>query len=150
MTTTTTTEAPPEVPRVLSLTEAAQRLKMKPPNVAKFLERRGVAPALAKAQGYFWREEDIERVKAEREADTKRMAEDRKRRRGALRGQSKTRLGPHQLALLPRLLRRPVRPADNAERLAIRRLRERGYVEPTQDGRAYKLTAAGRAMAVNL
>ena len=40
-----------ETPRVLSLSEVAERLKMKRPNVAKHLKRHGITPAFAKAQG---------------------------------------------------------------------------------------------------
>lgn len=146
----TNTAEPEALPRVLSLTEAAARLKMKPPNVAKFLARRGVKPVLSKAQGYFWSEDDIERVKAAREQDTARMASDRRRRRGALQGHAASRLGQHQLALLPRLLRTPLTPATEAERHALRRLRERGLVKAVRQGRAYELTPAGRELAVDL
>lgn len=144
-----------ELPRVLSLSEAAERLGMKPPNVAKFLARRNVAPAFAKGQGYFWREEDIDRVKAEREADEARMAADEKRRRAALEGaqpreprERKPRVGGHQAELLNQLLRRPMAPGSNAERLALRRLRLRGLVK-AEDG-MFQLTDAGRELAGQL
>lgn len=145
-----------ELPRVLSLSEAAERLNMKPPNVAKFLARREVKPALAKAQGYFWLESDIERVKGEREADEARMAADERRRRAALEGaapreprEPKPRVGGHQADLLTTLLSKPVTPGSNAERLALRRLRLRGLVEAADDG-AFQLTDAGRELAGRL
>lgn len=149
----------PEAPRVLSLSEAADRLRMKRSNVAKFLGRRGVQPAFTKAQGYFWWEADIERVKAEREADTRRMAADEKRRRAAVEGGVKrepippelSRLGATQRNLLQTMLRRPCTAGSDAERLAIRRLRSRGLVEPVPGERgAHQLTDTARGLVAQL
>jgi hypothetical protein len=147
--------------RVLSLSECAERLRMKRSNVAKFLARRGVEPAFPKAQGYFWWASDIERVKAEREADERRMTADEKRRHAALHGRAEARaeppppelrrIGATQRAVLSELLRRPVRPETDAERLALRRLRERGLVESVPGERGvYQLNTVGRAAAVRL
>lgn len=148
------------LPRVLSLSEVAERLGMKPPNVAKFLARRGIEPVLAKAQGYFWAEDAIERVKAEREADEARMAADARRRKAALEGpaereprEPKPRVGGRQAELLEAMLRRPISADDNATRLAIRRLRLRGFVKATRTangGAVYQLTEAGREVAGRL
>lgn len=153
----TAQEAPP---RVLSLSEAAERLNMKRSNVAKFLARRNVQPAFAKAQGYFYWEDDIDRVKREREADTRRMAADNKRRRAALgSGEIRSepvppelsRLGATQRALLGELLRRPVRPDTDAKRLALRRLAERGLAGPMPDTPGtYLITPTGRSAAGRL
>lgn len=146
-------------PRVLSLSEAADRLHMKRSNVAKFLARRGVTPAFSKAQGYFWWESDIVRVKEEREADEKRMAADEKRRRAAVEGGVKrepippelSRLGATQRDLLSTMLRRPYSPANDAERLALRRLASRGLAEPVPGERgAHQLTATARGLAARL
>lgn len=145
-----------ELPRVLSLSEAAERLNMKPPNVAKFLARRGVEPAFAKAQGYFWNEADIDRVKGEREADEARMAADERRRQAALEGaapreerEPKPRVGGHQAELLTTLMSKPIAPSSNAERLALRRLRLRGLVTAEPNG-PFQLTDAGRELAGRL
>lgn len=137
------TMSAPDVPRVLSLSEAADVLHMKRSNVAKFLARRGVVPAFTKAQGYFWWEADIQRVKAEREADTTKMAADAKRRHAAVHGGIErkvippelARLGATQRMLLTTMLRRPGVATSDAERLALRRLRERGLVEPVEGER---------------
>lgn len=128
----------PSKPRVLSLSEVADRLNMKRPNVAKFLARREVEPAFSKAQGYFWWESDIERVRLEREADATKMDADCRRRESALGGRAEpvaplppelARLGESQKRLAAELLRRPVRPAIEADRFALRRLRGRGLAE---------------------
>ena len=153
----TTTEARP---RVLSLSEVAARLNMKRPNVAKFLARRGIEPAFEKAQGYFWWEADIARVKAERETDPDRMEADARRRESALRGRDGrtpppppelARLGASQRRLLGELVRRPVRPEVEADRFALRRLRQRGLAV-TVDGEpgTWALTADGRKLAGHL
>lgn len=147
-------------PRVLSLSEVAERLNMKRPNVAKFLARRGVSPAFEKAQGYFWWEADIERVKAEREADERRMAADAKRRESAVRGRrverdpvppELARLGSTQKRLLGELLRRPVKPEVESDRFALRRLRGRGLVVTLDDAPGtFALTDEGRSLAGQL
>lgn len=147
-----------ETPRVLSLSEAADRLRMKRSNVAKFLARREVQPAFSKAQGYFWWEADIERVKAEREADEKRMAADERRRRAAVEGgvqrepvpQEIARLGSTQRDLLLTMLRRPYATNGDAERLAMRRLVSRGLAEPVPGERAFQLTARARPLVGQL
>jgi len=145
------------MPRVLSLSEASERLNMKRSNTSKFLARRRVEPAFSKAQGYFWWEADIDRVKAEREADKARMASDDKRRSAALkRGQPEppppelARLGATQRALLSELLRHPVTAEVDAERLALRRLRDRGLVEQMSGLSSYQLSVAGRRLAAFL
>jgi hypothetical protein len=148
-----------ETPRVLSLSEAADLLRMKRSNVAKFLARRGVNPAFTKAQGYFWWEADILRVKEEREADTERMAADEKRRRAAVEGgihrepvpPEIARLGRTQRDLLQSMLRRPTTAASDKERLALRRLVSRGLVEPVPGERGvHQLTSTARALAAQL
>jgi hypothetical protein len=151
-----------DTPRVLSLSESAERLNMKRSNVGKFLARRNVQPAFSKAQGYFYWEADIDRVKAEREADKERMAADAKRRRSALAGHGKlqevvsvppelARLGATQRALLSELLRHPVKPETDAERLAMRRLRQRGFVSPVATAEdSFDLTVDGRTAAGHL
>src|SRR4051812_5021381 len=105
----------PELPEVLSLSQVADRLSMKRSNVTKFLTRRGIRPAIKKAAGYFWRAEEIERVKAEREADTRQMEADRRRRESALNPAAREeepkvpggeRLGDRQKAVLRALLNR--------------------------------------------
>lgn len=148
-----------EMPRVLSLSEAAERLRMKRPNVAKFLSRRGVEPAFTKAQGYFWWEADIDRVKAEREADAVRMAADAKRRLAAIHGGVQrepvppelARLGATQRELLTTMLRRPGTVTDESSRAALRRLRERGLVEPVRgENGTFQLTAKARPLVSQL
>jgi hypothetical protein len=153
--------------RLLSLSEVAAILKMKRPNTAKFLVRRGIKPAMEKASGYFWWEADILRVKKEREADTERMASDAKRRAAALRrinGEAATesqhqemvdaltavdgraadaaakpvRLGKTQKAVLLELLRHPITDPDDSQRLALRRLKPLGYVESMDDATGKK------------
>jgi predicted DNA-binding transcriptional regulator AlpA len=149
--------------RVLSLSEVAERLRMKRPNVAKFLARRGVEPAFPKAQGYFWWESDVERVKAEREADPDRMAADARRRRTAVAraggeaDQEETppevdvnRLGITQQLLLQEMLRRPVPPDGNTARSALRRLALRGLAERVPGERVYQLTPLGRRAAAEV
>jgi hypothetical protein len=144
-----------ETPRVLSLSEAADRLHMKRSNVAKFLARRGVRPAFSKAQGYFWWESDIDRVKAEREADEARMAADEKRRQAAIHGGQHrepvpseiSRLGRTQRDLLTTMLRRPVVASSDAERLALRRLVQRGLAERIDgEGGSHRLTDTARSL----
>lgn len=147
--------------RPLSLSEVAEILHMKRPNVAKFLARRGVEPAFAKAQGFFWWESDILKVKAEREADEERMAADAQRRRSAqarVRGEvpaepprPEVRLGERQTAVMLQLLRRPVAPTDEV-RFSLLRLAKRGLVERFEvDGvRRYRLTDEGRRVAGSL
>lgn len=145
-------------PRVLSLAEVAERLDMKRPNVAKYLARHGITPAFAKASGYLWHEADIERIKAQREADEAKLAADQRRREGALRNNTATvppqaslRLGRTQREVLERLAQRPVRPENDAVRLAMRRLRERHLVEGAPGERGlYQLTTEGRAAAAAL
>lgn len=151
---------PAPMPRVLSLSEVAERLNMKRPNVAKFLLRRGIMPQFTKASGYFWNEVTIDAVKAEREADEARMAADDRRREGALVGARPrvrrppelVRLGATQRDLLDRLAERPVHGTNDSDRLALRRLRERGLVEPVPNARrgTYQLTAKGRGAAAKL
>lgn len=148
-----------EPPRLLSLSEVADVLHMKRPNVAKFLARRGVQPAYAKAQGYFWNADDIERVKAEREQDEARMAADRKRRASAVARQAGeveseppppelARLGPTQRRLLGELARRPVKPEVEADRFALRRLRQRGLARDVADAAGtFALTDDGARLA---
>jgi hypothetical protein len=146
-------------PRVLTLAEVATRLNMSRSNVAKFLARRDVSPWLKKAQGYFWREEDIERVKAEREADPERMAADERRRQAALRGPAPKperlpvpRLGPTQKAVLKAMRERPGSSGDgDATRMALMRMRERGLVEAVEGERGlYSLTPLGLEVAGKL
>lgn len=150
-------------PRVLSLSEAAEVLHMKRPNVAKFLARRGVSPAIEKASGYFWWEADILRVKAEREADERRMGSDRRRRASALAraagGEAGRempppeipRLGRTQRDLLTSMLRRPVVPTvDGPERFALRRLAQRGLATPIEGERGFTLTDEGRRVAAEV
>lgn len=149
-------------PRVLTLSETADRLNMKRSNVAKFLARRGVQRAFAKRVGYFWYEDAIDQVKAEREADEERMAADERRRESALRradGQPapepvrtpSVRLGRTQRDLMEELRERPARPSNDARRLALRRLRERGLVENTPGERGlYQLTDSGLEVAGQL
>jgi hypothetical protein len=149
--------------RVLSLAEVADRLDMKRPNVAKFLARHGIEPAFAKASGYLWFEEDIERIKAQREADAERLAADQRRREAALRRNQNTvepapvppaaaiRLGRTQREVLERLAQRPVRAENDAVRLAMRRLRERHLVAAVPGERGlYALTDEGRSAAAAL
>jgi hypothetical protein len=138
-------------PRVLSLSEVAARLRMKPSNVAKYLNRHGVRPAFEKSQGYFWWEAAIDELVERRAGDTEAIE---KRRRGALEGAAprvpappRVRLGEHQRALMETMLRRPVPVTNNADRLALRRLRLRGLVEQLEgerELRAFKLTELGR------
>jgi hypothetical protein len=145
-----------ETPRVLSLTEVGNRLRMKPSNVAKFLARHGVKPAFVKGQGYLWAEEDIERLRAAREADVEKRAADERRREAALSGPppaviDSVRLGKHQQQILVRLRQRPMRAAGDSERLALRRLVIRGLAEqvPGEDGN-YQLSERGREVAAAL
>jgi hypothetical protein len=143
--------------RVLSLSESADILNMKRSNTAKFLARRNVRPKFQKAQGSFWLEADILRVKAEREADPDRMAADERRRRAALRraGQDPdwvtlpVRVGRTQREVLAGLLRRPlvVVSAPEADRMAARRLMSRGFVEAVPEEGVVVLTDAGREIA---
>lgn len=145
--------------RVLSLAEVAERLDMKRPNVAKYLARHGIEPAFAKASGYLWHEADIERIKAEREANAEKLAADQRRREGALRNvdgnnaapvppAAALRLGRTQREVLARLAERPVRAENDAVRLALRRLRERGLVSAVPGERGlYGLTDEGRSAA---
>lgn len=156
------TMSPASVPRVLSLAEVADRLDMKRPNVAKFLARHNVAPAYKKASGYFWHEADIERIKAQREADTERMAADARRREAALRRNhnevvtpvppaAALRLGRTQREVMERLAQRPIRAENDAVRLALRRLRERHLVESVAGERGlYALTDEGRSAVAGL
>jgi hypothetical protein len=151
--TTTTTPG-----RVLSLSEIADLMDMKRPNVAKWLARKGIQPKFAKAQGYFWDADEVERAKAEREADEELMAVNARRRAAALgnplpppeRPVSTTppeaaRLGPRQKELLLEMEQRPGVPVDDARRLVLRRLRLRGLVEAVPGERKlYQLTDAGR------
>lgn len=143
--------------RVLSLSEVADLLDMKRPNVAKYLARKGIRPKFAKAQGYFWDAAEVERVKAEREADEELMAVNARRRAAALgnplppperpvpRAPEAARLGPRQRELLLEMEQRPGTPIDDARRLVLRRLRLRGLVEPVPGERKlYQLTEAGR------
>lgn len=147
-------------PRVLSLAEVAERLNMKRPNVAKYLARHGIRPAFAKASGYLWHEADIERIKAQREADEAKLAADERRREAALRNsdgtaapvppQAALRLGRTQREVMERLAQRPVRPENDAVRLALRRLRERDLVEAAGERGLYQLTDEGRDVAAAL
>lgn len=151
-----------ELERVLQLSEIAVRLEMKRSNVAKFLARRGVRPIIAKSSGYLWREEDIERVKAEREADAERMDADRRRRESAVRrvdGQPGPpvehvpgpRLGRTQRDLVEELTERPRTATGESRRHAMRRLRFRGLVEAVPGERnLYQLTDSGREIAGQL
>lgn len=144
-----------ELPELLSLSAVAKRLQMKPSNVAKFLARRGIKPDYKKAQGHLWREDKIEAVKAEREADAAKMEADRKRREAALarsRGSAAPpaattpalKLGTRQQLLLAILVRHPVRADNEATRSALRRLRERALVEPIPgDPQTWQLTDRG-------
>lgn len=150
-------ESTAPAPRVMSLSEVADLMDMKRPNVAKFLARRGVRPMFAKAQGYFWDAAEVERVKAEREADDDLMAANERRRAAALglempprpeepqRMPEAARLGPRQRELLQEMEQRPGTPVDDAQRLVLRRLRLRGLVEPVPGERKlYQLTDLGR------
>ena len=141
-------------PRLLNLVEVGERLNMKKSNVAKFLARRGIEPSYTKAQGNLWREDVIEAVKAEREADAERMAADEKRRTAALRNvngsatveaeeSSTIRLGPTEREVLELLLERP-QLTTNRHRNAARRLRLRGLVERVAgEQQTYRLTGRG-------
>ena len=142
--------------RVVSLSEAADLLHMKRSNTAKFLARRGVEPAFPKAQGYFWWLADVERAKAEREADEARMAADRQRRETALNGPPpRPEQRPPELAHLGRaqrdlalvLLRHPIPYPKDASRFALRRLRQRGLVEPVPGAETWQATARLREIA---
>jgi|SRR5262245_35851721 len=151
-----TYEEAPE--RLLSLSEVADYMDMKRPNVAKFLTRRGVRPAYVKAQGYFWHEADIRRVKEEREAEPGLMEANERRRASALgleapprpaaeprRMPEAARLGPKQRELLAEMEQRPGIPVDDARRLVLRRLRLRGLVEAVPgEAKLYQLTDLGR------
>ena len=148
-----------ETPRVLSLSEVAERLSMKRPNVAKHLTRHGIAPAFAKAQGYFWWEADIEKHRKEREANKKKMAADAARRRSALRNRGLAEngagpnLGPTERELLAALRQRPMQPDNDRVRSGLRRLRLRGYVSRVPGMAAehwYELTPEGRTVAGRL
>jgi hypothetical protein len=144
--------------RVLSLSEVADLMDMKRPNVAKFLARKGVRPKFAKAQGYFWDAAEIERIKAEREADADLMAANERRRAAALgldappreepepaRPPEAARLGPKQRELLLEMEQRPGIPVSDQRRLVLRRLRLRGLVEPVPgEAKLYQLTDVGR------
>lgn len=146
--------------RLLSLSEAADVLKMKRPNVAKFLARRGIKPAVPKAQGYFWWAADIERAKREREADKARMAADAQRRESALHGRRRepspppelARLGRAQREVLSELLRHPIPRPQDARRFALLRLAKRGLAEELtgEAGSVFALTEQGRALAGHL
>jgi hypothetical protein len=142
----------------LSLSQCAEILHMKRPNVAKFLARRGIEPAVAKAQGYFWWSGDVERVKSEREADDRRMDADRRRRETALARRHGepvepmpeiVRLGGTQRTLMEEMLRRPVHQTDTT-RFALLRLRKRGYCDRIGEDGTWALTAQGREVAGNL
>lgn len=148
-------------PEVLSLSQVADRLGMKRPNVSKFLTRRGVRPYLKKASGYFWRADEIDRVKAEREADERQMAADRQRRDSALRRSGREpeptvhpgaeRLGDRQKAVLRALASRPLKSDGEAMRAAFRRLSERGLVEPVRGEQGvFALTSKGQEVAASL
>lgn len=141
--------------RVVSLSEIATLLGMKRSNVAKFLARRGIAPAIEKAQGYFWWADEIEKVKAEREADTAKLEADRKRRATALRGRAPEpevlppalkRMGARERSMLAELMLRPVTPrSDASRRAALRRLSDRGLCQviPGSTPITYALTSKG-------
>jgi hypothetical protein len=142
--------------RVVSLSEAADLLSMKRSNTAKFLARRGVEPAFPKAQGYFWWLADVERAKAEREQNKARMAADAQRRDSALNGRPPdpdppppelARLGSAQRDLALVLLRHPVEYPKDARRFALRRLRQRGLVEPVPGASTWQATARLREIA---
>lgn len=142
--------------RVVSLSEAANLLHMKRPNVAKFLARRGIEPAFPKAQGYFWWLADVERAKAEREADEEKMRADRQRRESALNGRPEpapsrppelAHLGKAQRDLALVLLRHPIPYPKDASRFALRRLRQRGLVEPVPGETTWQATARLREIA---
>jgi hypothetical protein len=142
--------------RVVSLSEAAELLRMKRPNVAKFLARRGVEPAFAKAQGYFWWLADVERAKAEREADEERMAVDARRRETAIHGRPPeppppppelSRLGETQRELALILLRHPVPYPKDARRFALRRLRQRGLAVQVPGEETWQATPRLREIA---
>jgi len=148
------TEAPE---RVYSLAEIADLLNMKRSNVAKFLARRGVQPKFAKAQGYLYDAAAIEHVKAEREGDAERMAADERRRQAALHGPLRPprppmpRLGATQRQVLEHLRARPGHYENDAVRLALMRLRTRGYAEPVPGERGlWRLTPEGLDLAGRL
>jgi hypothetical protein len=159
---TESTYEPPE--RVLSLSEVAELMDMKRPNVAKYLARKGIRPKFVKAQGYLWDAAQIERLKAEREADAELMAANERRRASALglappprdepgpaRLPEAARLGPRQKELLLWLESRPAAPVDDKRRLVLRRLRLRGLVEPVPGERKlYQLTELGMRIAGEL
>ncbi len=142
--------------RVLSLSEAADVLHMKRPNVAKFLARRGIEPAFPKAQGYFWWVSDVERAKAEREADKERLAADERRRRSAIDGPPPppespppevARLGRTERAVLAELLRHPIPYPKDSRRFALRRLRQRGLAVQVPAEETWQLSDRGRELA---
>jgi hypothetical protein len=156
-----TTPEPPE--RVLSLSEVADLMDMKRPNVAKYLARKGIRPKFAKAQGYLWSAAEVERAKAEREADESLMAANERRRASALgmptpapeppirRPPEAARLGPKQRELLVEMEQRPGIPVSDARRLVLRRLRLRGLVEMVPgERRLFQLTETGRRVVDSL
>lgn len=133
-------------PKMLTLREAADVLGMKRPNVRDFLSRRGIEPAMETGYGPLWAEADVLRAKNDRAADEARLSADAQRRRSALRrrnGAAALRLGARQKDLLSHMeLVGPWRARSDAERLALRRLNDRGLVARTDDG--WILTDAGR------
>lgn len=142
--------------RVLSLSEAADLLRMKRSNTAKFLARRGIEPAFPKAQGYFWWLADVERARQERDADTAQLEADARRRRSAIEGPPPrpdspppevARLGRTERAVLSELLRHPLPYPKDARRFALRRLRQRGLVVQVPDERTWQLSPRGRELA---
>jgi hypothetical protein len=147
--------------RLLSLSEIATVLHQKKSNVAKFLARRNVDPAMKKAAGYWWWQSDILRVKAERDANTAQMASNERRRQSAVKGEQQNgglpakywRLGAAQRKQLVELLVHPVSPKIESHRLALRRLEPWGLVESEQDVDRvtwYSLTDEGRRVAALL
>jgi hypothetical protein len=142
--------------RVVSLSEAAEILRMKRPNVAKFLARRGIEPAFPKAQGYFWWFADVDRARQERESDEAKMAADRQRRASAVNGPPArsepppaevAKLGPVERAVLSELLRRPIPYPKDSRRFALRRLRQRGLVVQVPAEKTWQLSPRGRELA---
>jgi len=96
------------------------------------------------------------REKAEREADEEKMRADRQRRESALNGRPEpapsrppelAHLGKAQRDLALVLLRHPIPYPKDASRFALRRLRQRGLVEPVPGEETWQATARLREIA---
>ncbi len=160
MTATAPTETDPVV--VVGVSEAATILVgMQRSNVANFLDRR-ITPYAVRpdGRGKLWRREDVERVKAEYDADEAKVAADNRRRASARGEPSPPRpapepreprvvIGPRQRLAMELMVDGPLVPTEYVEadqlRTAIWRLAERGFVRVVEDSpRSYALTEEGR------